>query len=359
MLGNTILPNMRDNPIKGAGFWLLGKLKCMMVVFNGDKGKIWLRVAGLLLLASVSYIDHLTKNFYNQINVDFLYFLPILLLAYISSRDSLFAAGASAILRFMVSPVDLDAAGGRGLVSFFIVLGGYILVALTCNNLVRAFKLAEYQRKQLGQVLISTTAAMVRALDARDHYTATHSYMVAGYALAIARQLGLSSEEQENLYLAGLLHDIGKIAVRDVCLNKPGPLGPEEVARMHRHPVYSHDIIKDIPGLMDVAAAVLYHHERFDGRGYPNGLSGKAIPLGARILCVADSFDAMVSDRVYRSGMPVEVAVDELRRCAGSQFDPQVVEAFCFFLARKEPVPHLSGLGSLFLKKPLNNGWIA
>jgi diguanylate cyclase (GGDEF)-like protein/putative nucleotidyltransferase with HDIG domain len=181
--------------------------------------------------------------------------------------------------------------------------------------------------EQIAAVLI-----LAETLDLRDTGTAQHSQTVGRLCERIASALGLDPERVERVRLAGLLHDLGKIGVPDPILRKPGALTEAEWNEMRKHPELGARILSGA-NLDDLSAWVLAHHERPDGRGYPSGLSGEEIPLEARILAVADSFEAMTSDRVYRAGMPVEDAVEELRRCAGSQFDQGVVDAFLGVLA--------------------------
>jgi len=175
---------------------------------------------------------------------------------------------------------------------------------------------------------ISTVRALSAAIDAKDKYTSGHSNAVTAYTIPIAKEMGINKEELGKLEYAGLLHDIGKIGIMEQILNKPSRLTNEEFGIIKKHPVIGYEILKSIDFLKDVTLLVKYHHERWDGNGYPDGLKGEDIPLGARIIAVADTFDAMTSDRPYRKGLPVEVAVDEIKRCSGSQFDPKIVEAF-------------------------------
>ncbi|NPV52662.1 MAG: HD-GYP domain-containing protein [Firmicutes bacterium] len=172
-------------------------------------------------------------------------------------------------------------------------------------------------------------------MDARDTHTTRHSQNVARYSKAIAREMKLPLDDQKAVHLAGLLHDVGKIGISRSCLSKAGRLTSEELKEIRRHPILSFELIAEIPGFHDIAMIVLYHHERIDGQGYPRGIKGEEIPLGSRILCVADSFDAMISERVYREAMPISQAMSELERCAGTQFDPEVVRAFCSYLKRE------------------------
>ncbi|WP_238456564.1 HD-GYP domain-containing protein [Desulfotruncus arcticus] len=165
-------------------------------------------------------------------------------------------------------------------------------------------------------------------VDRRDNYTSMHSARVAAYAEQIAYAMGLSYGQVENLSMAGRVHDLGKIGVRDSVLLKPGALTDSEFEEMKKHTEIGYYILQPLEMYKEVLANVLYHHERVDGKGYPCGLKYDAIPLGARILAVADSFDAMTSDRLYRKAMSEEQAVQELIDNQGTQFDPQVVEAF-------------------------------
>jgi cyclic di-GMP phosphodiesterase len=174
----------------------------------------------------------------------------------------------------------------------------------------------------------TTLLALVRALDAREHETSDHSQRVVKYTEAIAERLGLRGPELEEIGRGALLHDIGKIGVPDAVLLKPAKLTPDEWKEMRRHPDIGYDMIRSIEFLNTPAAIVLSHQERFDGRGYPRGLRGEEIHIGARVFAVADTLDAMTSDRPYRKGTTFENAVDEIQRCAGSQFDPEVVRAF-------------------------------
>jgi hypothetical protein len=184
--------------------------------------------------------------------------------------------------------------------------------------------------KTLRETYDGTLEALVTALDARDRETKGHSTRVTEYTLDIAHRLGFppGSPPWEDLKRAALLHDVGKIGVSDFILHKPGPLTPEEWEEMRRHPVIGYEMLKGVPFLAGPTKIVHCHHERFDGKGYPRALAGDEIPVGARIFAVADTFDAMTSDRPYRRALPWEAARDEIVRHSGTQFDPQVVEAF-------------------------------
>jgi len=176
--------------------------------------------------------------------------------------------------------------------------------------------------------LIRTITALATALEARDPHTQNHSKSVARLSVRLGRYLGLGHEELYEIHLAGLLHDIGKIAVPDEVLMKPGRLTESEMRQVQAHVEWSWNILAPITMLGSVALMVRHHHERFDGKGYPDRLAGMHIPLGARIMAVADMFVAMTEDRPYRKGLPIDVAVAELERVADSQVDPALVTAF-------------------------------
>jgi putative nucleotidyltransferase with HDIG domain len=170
--------------------------------------------------------------------------------------------------------------------------------------------------------------SLTSAVDAKDAYTCGHSERVAVLSRMLAQEAGLDEALVERIYMAGLLHDVGKIGVPEAVLKKPGRLTVEEFEQMKKHPAIGARILQDVKQIQDIIPGVLHHHERFDGRGYPDGLSGHAIPIMGRIICLADCFDAMTSTRTYRKAMPLEVALADIRRCSGTQFDPALTEAF-------------------------------
>lgn len=180
----------------------------------------------------------------------------------------------------------------------------------------------------IKDLLVGLTRSLTAAIDAKDAYTYGHSERVARVAVELGRDLGLQEDELSDIYLAGLLHDIGKIGVRDEILTKRGPLTDEEFKHIQQHVIIGHRILADLHAISHLLPGVLYHHERYDGAGYPEGLSGDAIPLLARILAVADSFDAMNTSRPYRKAMPVELVDQILRDGAGTQWDPLVIDAY-------------------------------
>lgn len=192
------------------------------------------------------------------------------------------------------------------------------------NALRESVKAAEAESEATYLGVIGTLAA---ALDARDRYTSGHSQRVAELSVTVGRQLGLAHHDLDTLRIGALLHDIGKIGVPDAVLRKPGRLTEDEFAQIELHPTIGARILAPLRFLPEVVAIVEFHHEQPDGSGYPHGLKGEAIPLMAAIVHVADAFDAITSARAYRQGRPVADATAELRRCAGSGFDPKVVSA--------------------------------
>ncbi|CAL9524191.1 hypothetical protein SUDANB58_03908 [Streptomyces sp. enrichment culture] len=191
---------------------------------------------------------------------------------------------------------------------------------------------AQYHRERAAHR--ATVRALVQAVDIKDGYTRGHSERVGQASMMIARELGLDDERVEVLRFAGILHDVGKLGVPTRLLTKDGPLTPEERRVIELHPEYGHEMVRGIGFLGEALAAVLHHHERLDGSGYPYGLAGGQIPESARVVAVADAFDAMTSTRSYRRARPVAAALAELERCAGSQFDPRMVAALARALER-------------------------
>jgi len=169
--------------------------------------------------------------------------------------------------------------------------------------------------------------ALASALDVRERETGLHSKRVACHTLVLAKRFSGDPARLRQIYWGALLHDIGKIGISDAILLKPGPLDEHEMAVMRTHPEIGYAILKDVSFMQEAAQIVLCHEERFDGKGYPRGLAGNAIPLGARLFAIIDTLDAMTSDRPYRSGLPFNSAKAEIRRCSGEQFDPEAVAA--------------------------------
>ncbi len=189
----------------------------------------------------------------------------------------------------------------------------------------------------LGEAYVGTVAVLADAIEAKDPYTRGHCEDVAALAVRVARQMGLQGEELDHVKYGALLHDVGKIGISDGILLKPGRLLPEEFQVIQRHAAIGSDLVSRVPALTSIAAIILHHHERFDGSGYPAGLSGDDIPLASRIISAVDALDAMTSPRPYREPVAKEAALAELRRCAGGQFDPTVIAIVEGILAGPPP----------------------
>jgi response regulator RpfG family c-di-GMP phosphodiesterase len=202
------------------------------------------------------------------------------------------------------------------------------LVALRTQELVEKNQEVEKLYEELEESYESTLQALVTALDFRDNATQGHSYRVVEYATVVAGQMGVREPELTWIRWGAILHDVGKIGVRDAILRKPGKLNDDEWQEMRQHPEMGYRMLKHIPFLEPALDIVLYHQERYDGKGYPTGLQGKEIPLGARIFAVVDTFDAMTSDRPYRAALTIQDACEEIKRCTYTQFDPDVSAAF-------------------------------
>lgn len=180
--------------------------------------------------------------------------------------------------------------------------------------------------EKLSHAYIQIVQALAASVDAKDKYTHGHSSRVAAYAREIAGRAGFGKTEQDKIYMMGLLHDVGKIGIQDAIINKTGRLTDEEFASIKTHPSVGADILANITDFPELMIGAKWHHERFDGKGYPDGLSGEQIPETARIIAVADTYDAMTSNRSYRGVMPQEKVRAEIERCKGSQFDPRFAD---------------------------------
>jgi diguanylate cyclase (GGDEF)-like protein len=211
------------------------------------------------------------------------------------------------------------------------------LVQSVAEHLGAALRTAELYEK-LDQTHLGTAEALAAALEAKDLYSADHARSIADLAVDVGRELGLDEEGLRELRYGAIFHDVGKIAIPEAILNKPGPLSDAELAVVRRHPAVGEQILAPVPFLSGVREIVRHDHERWDGQGYPDGLSGEEIPLGARIVLVVDAFHAMRSDRPYRRAMPVDAARAELLANAGTQFDPRIVDALLAALDRDPAV---------------------
>lgn len=202
----------------------------------------------------------------------------------------------------------------------------YFLKTIASSAALSIHKAKLYQN--LNELFLESIQALARAIEAKDPYTRGHSERVRLYSLAIGKRLGLNKKQLRYLEIAALLHDIGKIGIAEEILRKETPLLPSEYGEIKKHPGIGTEILKGIKELLPILPAVLHHQEKFDGTGYPSGLRDKKIPLLARIIAVADAFDAMISDRPYRKGLTPQEAIAEIKKCSGTQFDPRCVRAF-------------------------------
>jgi putative nucleotidyltransferase with HDIG domain len=200
--------------------------------------------------------------------------------------------------------------------------------------------------EDLRRLFTGSIKALAHALEAKDEYTQGHSARVAEQSVAIARRLALSDKQVQRIWLAGYLHDIGKIGIKEAVLNKPGKLDEAEWKLIQQHPVFAGRILEPIPELNEIIQIVVHHHERYDGSGYPDGLEGGGIPLGARILSVADAYDALTSKRPYRDALGEDQALRIVEEAAGTQLDPVIVRAFLDvrYEVDAHQVPHTSAI---------------
>ncbi|MFC0471823.1 HD-GYP domain-containing protein [Halalkalibacter kiskunsagensis] len=213
---------------------------------------------------------------------------------------------------------------------FFLHWFTYVIILFISVSLMRSYQ--DTKRNQ-----IELNIALSKSLNSRDSYTAHHSQNVAYYAMKIAKEMKICRSKREALYLGGLLHDIGKIGIPESVLTKPEKLSTEEFEVIKLHPVIGYDMIKHIVSFKEngVLDMTLYHHERYDGKGYPKGLKGEDIPLVARVITVADAFDAMTSKRIYRNELDWKTIVNELEQNKGKQFDPAIIDVFLKILQRE------------------------
>jgi response regulator RpfG family c-di-GMP phosphodiesterase len=241
-------------------------------------------------------------------------FLPIVVMSSLGDKPMMRRLIRDGVTAFIIKPFNVD------------------MLVVTIEKLLSDHfqrMLEERERLVLEQKLtVGSIASLINALEARDKYTSGHSESVTRISIAIGRELGFSDMELNRLQIAASLHDLGKIGVRDNVLLKPGKLTQDEFEHIQTHTIVVQDILKPLPGMDDVLVAASSHHERWDGTGYPNGLKGEDIPLVGRIIAVADVFDALISDRPYRDGMPMEEALQIISEGIGSHFCPTVGAAF-------------------------------
>jgi len=280
-------------------------------------------------VSSLFTTDDINNDDKNKFNL----FIPIRLntgqvaVAILQYPDSIISSHALDLVRF----IGLTLSGG--LLLLFLLLTSIMLetsktIIKQNNILIRQNAELEISNKLLDDSYKSTVIAMSNAVDARDPYTAGHSSRVSKISIMIAREMNLDNSFIETLEYGTLFHDIGKIGIPDNILNKPGKLTYEEFEQIKKHPDVGYKILSNVAFLNESLPLITHHHERYDGNGYPNQLIGKDIPLGSRIIAIADTFDAMTSDRPYRQALSTEIAITEIVKNSGSQFDPDIVDYF-------------------------------
>jgi hypothetical protein len=244
-------------------------------------------------------------------------------------------------LRLLITDIGYGALGVL-IAALWEVLGPFTPVLVLIPLFVARWAVAQFAAQQ--RAYEATVSALCQAVETKDFYTRGHSERVSKGSVMIASEIGMRAERIAAIRFAGMLHDVGKLGVPTAVLQKTGRLTDDEYAAIQLHPMRGLDIVRDIGFLDEALAGIMHHHERIDGKGYPMGLAGDEIPEFARVLAVADAFDAMTSNRAYRGARPVAAAIAELRKCAGEQFDPAFVDAFVAAIERDgwaepQPVP--------------------
>ncbi|MCR5092379.1 MAG: diguanylate cyclase [Lachnospiraceae bacterium] len=298
------------------------------------------------------FVTYLFCLFTGATNLVFVYILPLFALLILYHQPSLIIGSgitamvinAAFIIKRVLYPGDepITLENSRDaeiqMVILFLCMMGAWMSTVIYDEIQK--RNAEYMEKigeksaQIQRMTFQTIETIANTIDAKDDYTKGHSRRVSDYSAEIAREMGLSREDVERIRYIALLHDIGKIGVPDAVLNKPGRLTDAEYDLMKKHTTIGGDILKDVGMMQDLDVGAKYHHERYDGKGYPYGLKGEEIPLIARIICMADSYDAMTSNRIYRKHLNHRVVLEEVKRCRGTQFDPDVTDAFLRFLEK-------------------------
>jgi putative nucleotidyltransferase with HDIG domain len=284
----------------------------------------WLGIPSYFRFGFIIILFLIVTFYYLNFHEDQLYILFIIATVFLGigyyDKSAWFLVSLTSVVviyRFILEP------GFTTFASFVILEVCYLIIMFVSVSLMKS-------NQKIKNDELETILALTKALDSRDSYTSNHSQNVAIYAKEIAKKMKLPKHVIESVYKGGLLHDIGKIGMPENILLKPGKLSLEEYTIIKGHPVIGYEMIKHVSefkndGILDI---VLYHHERYDGKGYPKGLMGEEIPLVARIMAIADSFDAMTSKRVYRDEIDLEATLKEIQKNKGSQFDPEITDAF-------------------------------
>ncbi len=296
----------------------------------------WTRLAPIAVSMNVLLITLMVAFFYRALPSLWLFYfnLPIIATllfgsgwAYLSGALSAFGyIGVANLFGFVRAAPAQEMLNAAVLIVFALLTDGIGTSVRRQYQLVQS-KLKESET-ELHRTYLQAVLALAQAVDAKDTYTSKHSQHMAEMAVAIGRVLGMNETDLEELKYGAILHDVGKIGVADTVLKKPAALDPQEWEQMRRHPAIGAQILLPMPRLAGTARIVANHHEHFDGTGYPKGLAGEEIPLGARILAVVDSYSAITDRRDYKPARPKAEALQEIRRCAGTHFDPAVVQVF-------------------------------
>jgi len=329
-----------------SNFAMLGNtVAILMAIYSYGKRKLsrWTLSAGLVYIFIFTYFIALVFPYPEKIKIWFMFLsgavnlvTGYLLLRYFhqGKKPGVLLTGWTLIL-WGVHKFDypLISSSNTFLYSLAFMVSGMFATVLAVGIIMIIFDdLKQHSEKSLQNMVISFSSL----IDARDPYTAEHSLMVAYYARSLAERIGLSEHQANDIFLAGQLHDIGKIGVPDHILNKKDKLTEEEKKIINRHVLIGWKTLKDTGVFEHITDYVRHHHEWFNGQGYPDGTAGEEIPLGARILSIADSYDAMVSNRPYRKALSQAEACQELLRCKGSQFSPELVDAFVEIIRQEE-----------------------
>ena len=294
--------------------------------------------------------------FVNRTNLVFVYILPLLAFLMLYHHPKLVLGTGivalalnllSVFLRYRAGQINVEDTKDVEIQIALILLcfGGCYLSTKLFNHIAKENRDYLLQlnatNAELENMSLQTIATIAKILDAKDTYTKGHSERVSAYAAQLARELGMGEDEVEDILKIGLLHDIGKVGISDLILNKPGRLTEEEFAAMRQHSVIGSEIIKHVKTIPGLYEGVRHHHERYDGRGYPDGLKGDEIPYIARLIAVCDAYDAMTSNRVYRKHLSLEQVVSELEKGLGTQFDP-IVGRKMIELLKEDRIENLS-----------------
>ena len=295
-------------------------------------------ITGLILIFCTSWFHFLYSLGRVEIVYSYLYYIPIVFGAFFYGIAGGFMVSSFAALTYsiFVSASGIPYTNKELLpgIASFILIG--LLTGLLSSRLDKKVRQVTTLYEKVNDTYMGAVRALVEAVDERDHYTKTHSENVTKYAVAIAEELGLSQKGIEDTRRASQLHDIGKIGIHDYVLNKKEKLTDEEWKEIKLHPLKAVKILEPLHFLKEIIGIIKHHHERYDGNGYPDNRRGENIPYGARIIAVADSFDAMTTDRPYRKALSRDKAINELKKESGKQFDHHVVQVFLRLLEKNQ-----------------------